>query len=57
MFNNSSDEDSKPVDYNIEIKIVILGESGVGKSNLIIFLILLNLLKLKFFLIIIINSN
>ena len=35
MFNNSSDEDSKPVDYNIEIKIVILGESGVGKSNLI----------------------
>ena len=35
MFNNSSDEDSKPPGYNIEIKIVILGESGVGKSNLI----------------------
>ena len=34
MFSNSSDEESK-VDYNIEIKIVILGESGVGKSNLI----------------------
>ena len=34
MFNNSSDEDSKE-DYNVEIKIVILGESGVGKSNLI----------------------
>ena len=35
MLNNSSDEDSKPVDYNIGIKIVILAESWVGKSNLI----------------------
>ena len=34
MFNSSSDEDSK-VDYNEEIKVVILGESGVGKSNII----------------------
>lgn len=34
MFNNSSDEESK-VDYNVEIKVVIVGESGVGKSNLI----------------------
>ena len=34
MFNSSSDDDSK-VDYNEEIKVVILGESGVGKSNII----------------------
>jgi small GTP-binding protein len=34
MFNSSSDDDSV-VDYNEEIKIVFLGESGVGKSNII----------------------
>ena len=38
MFNNSystSSEDTKP-DYDEEIKVVVLGESGVGKSNIII---------------------
>ena len=34
MFNNSSDDDT-PVDYNEEVKVVIVGESGVGKSNII----------------------
>ena len=34
MFNSSSDDDTV-VDYNEEIKIVFLGESGVGKSNII----------------------
>ena len=34
MFNSSSDDDT-PVDYDEEIKIVVLGESGVGKSNII----------------------
>ena len=34
FYSNSSDDDSI-VDYNEEIKVVILGESGVGKSNLI----------------------
>ena len=34
MFNSSSDDDSV-VDYDEEIKIVVLGESGVGKSNII----------------------
>lgn len=35
MFNNSSSDDDTVVDYNEEIKIVFLGESGVGKSNII----------------------
>ena len=35
MFNSYSDDLSSESDYNIEIKIVIVGESGVGKSNLI----------------------
>ena len=35
MFNSYSDDDPGEVDYNIEIKIAIVGESGVGKSNLI----------------------
>ena len=34
MFNSSSDDDT-PVDYDEEIKVVVLGESGVGKSNII----------------------
>ena len=34
MFNSSSDDDSV-VDYDEEIKLVVLGESGVGKSNII----------------------
>jgi len=34
MFNSSSDDDSV-VDYDEEIKVVVLGESGVGKSNII----------------------
>ena len=35
MFNSYSDDLSSESYYNIEIKIVIVGESGVGKSNLI----------------------
>ena len=35
MFNSNSSDDDSMVDYNEEIKVVILGESGVGKSNLI----------------------
>lgn len=35
MFINSSSDDDTVVDYNEEIKIVFLGESGVGKSNII----------------------
>jgi small GTP-binding protein len=34
MFNSSSDDDTV-VDYDEEIKVVVLGESGVGKSNII----------------------
>ena len=34
MYNSSSDDDT-PVDYDEEIKVVVLGESGVGKSNII----------------------
>ena len=35
MFNSNSSDDDSMVDYNEEIKVVVLGESGVGKSNLI----------------------
>ena len=35
MFNSNSSDDDSIIDYHEEIKVVILGESGVGKSNLI----------------------
>ena len=35
MFNSNSSDDDSIIDYNEEVKVVILGESGVGKSNII----------------------